>query len=89
MSRYLSFSREVDVDIDLSVDELVEEMGPEFKAELLKKICGGGGVPFGAGDGDSTCIDGIVERAYLAAKALPSLPREISDLFWHVHGRAM
>ncbi len=30
-----------------------------------------------------------VELAFLAAKRMAEVPREIADLFWHVHGRAL
>jgi len=31
----------------------------------------------------------IVERAYLACRDRPDMPRELKDLFWKVHDRAM
>lgn len=38
---------------------------------------------------DVPAADLTVERAYLAARAMPDLPRELKDLFWVVHGRAI
>lgn len=78
---------EVDVDIDLV--DVVKDLSASEKAELMKELCGGTAVPFGFGDGDSDRIRNIIERAYLAAKTLPAIPREIADLFWIVHGRAL
>lgn len=77
---------EVEVDIDL-VDE-AKRLSDDEKNTLMAALAGGG-VPFGLGDGDQARIRAIVERAYLAAKQLPTVPREIADLFWHVHGRAL
>lgn len=87
MSRSLEFSQRTYVDIEVSLEEIVEKMDAEDKAEMLKLL--GQSVPFGLGDGDSARRDTTVERAYLAAKALPNCPRDLADLFWHVHGRAM
>lgn len=79
-------STEVDVEIDL--EDAVDDLSEAEKAQLMKKLAGGG-FPFGLGDGDVALTRNIIERAYLAAKAMPSVPREIADLFWHVHGRAL
>ncbi|HDX0898489.1 TPA: hypothetical protein RNS99_000713 [Stenotrophomonas maltophilia] len=38
---------------------------------------------------DAPAADLVVERAYLAARAMTDLPRELKDLFWIVHGRAI
>lgn len=78
---------EVEVDIDL-VDE-VKDMSAAEKAELMTALCGTSAVPFGLGDGDNDRIRNIIERAYIATKALPVIPRELADLFWIVHGRAL
>jgi hypothetical protein len=76
------------VDVDIEIDEIVKELDTAGKAELMAKLAGGG-IPFGLGDGDTPRANNIIERAYLAARNLPNLPREVADLFWVVHGRAL
>lgn len=79
-------STEVDVEIDL--EDAVDDLSAAEKNQLMAKLAGGG-VPFGLGEGDQPRIHTIIERAFLAAKQMPTIPREIADLFWHVHGRAL
>jgi hypothetical protein len=77
---------EVEVDLDEALEELDEsDIDALFRRHLSKK---GAEVPLGLGTGDPS-RETLVERAYLAAKRLPKVPRELADLFWHVHGRAL
>lgn len=77
-----------EVDVDIDIEDVVKDLSESEKNELMIQLAGGG-VPFGLGQGDTPRINTIIERAYLAAKAMPSIPREVADLFWHVHGRAL
>lgn len=79
----ITVSKMVDVDIDIDVEELVGDMSAREKTELAKAL--GNQAP---GDGDPGA-ERIIETAYLAARRMATLPREIADLFWHVHGRAL
>ncbi|MBB5875851.1 hypothetical protein [Xanthomonas sp. 3498] len=93
----LSFYKSVDVDVEVCVDahdiaKQLRRMDPDDRAKFIATALSEAGervVPFGAGDGDQARIATTVERAFLAAKALPSCPPEIADLFWVVHQRAM
>jgi len=86
MGRYYRHS----VSIDVDPDEVIEQLDDREKAELFQKHMPRESVVVrqGLGEGDKP-LSRFVEDAYLAAKALPNLPRELADLFWHVHGRAI
>lgn len=83
--------REVEVDID--ADALIRDADDEDIKELIDAAVRKGKLtsPFGYGygEGDAAHAETIIERAYCAARSMPSVPREIADLFWHVHGRAL
>ncbi|WP_369916495.1 hypothetical protein AB8810_10930 [Xanthomonas sp. NCPPB 3005] len=82
---------DVEVDVDVGMDDIakaVEHASEKEKAAIAAKLFGGG-VPFGLGDGDAERAATLIERAFLAAKSLPSCPPEIAEMFWVVHGRAM
>jgi hypothetical protein len=80
----------VNVDVDVEIDSVLDALTDDDIVEIFKQRFPSRSVavPQGAGDGDRQPQQ-YVEAAFLAAKALPDCPREISDLFWHVHGRAM
>lgn len=78
-----------EVDVDIDFDEIVSDISESEKAELLAKLIGTTSIPFGLGDGDVPRIQNIIERAYAAIKQVPNVPREVADLFWLVHGRAI
>lgn len=85
---YATVSTRVEVEVDL--DKALEELDESEVNDLLRRHLPKKGVetPLGMGTGDPS-RETIVERAYLAAKRLPQVPRELADLFWHVHGRAL
>lgn len=69
----------VDVELDdFGDDDLLEEC----KSRGLTVITQ-------AATTDSGATELVVERAYLAARAMPSIPQELKDLFWLIHGRAI
>lgn len=80
---------EIDEEIDLDVDDIVEGLDPADKAILLLRLGGTVSNGLGCGDGDAARRHHIIERAYTAALNMPELPREIRDLFWLVHDRAL
>lgn len=71
---------EVDVDVELDINDIVNDLDDDAVEKLLARVVDRAGDP---------SRDRIVEAAYLVAKRLPNIPREIADLFWHVHGRAL
>lgn len=75
----------VEEDVDIDIDDIDTGIRQEDKAKLIAKL-GGDGL---LGDGDVARRDNIIERAYTAALNMPELPREIRDLFWLVHDRAL
>lgn len=88
MSLTITKSAYTEVEVDIDLIEAVADLSEAEKGELMAKLAGGG-VPFGLGTGDMPRANNIIERAFNAAKALPTIPREIADLFWYVHGRAL
>jgi len=69
----------VDVDLDdFDDDDLLEEC----KARGLDVIA-----KTAASDPGTSEL--VVERAYLAARSMQSIPQELKDLFWLIHGRAI
>lgn len=84
---YVSVSAEVEVDVDDVIERLTQrEVAELFKRHMPKQ---GVSVPPGVGEGDNARANTIIERAYIAARQMADLPREVADLFWHVHGRAI
>ncbi|MEN5207994.1 hypothetical protein ABE493_07710 [Stenotrophomonas terrae] len=82
------------MDVDINFEDIVAGLDEDGRLELVKMLCAGNSVPipevpFGAGQGDQQRIHTIIERAFLAANALPDVPQELTDLFWLIHGRAM
>lgn len=85
-----TFTAEVDVDLedvveDLTDDEIVAELERVLRRRQSKRTVT---VPNGLGDGDPSASR-YIEAAFLAAKRMADVPRELADLFWHVHGRAL
>lgn len=79
---YLSVDTEVAIEIDDLVDDVIEQASPETKAKI-REAFSLDRAPTGSR------LDAIVEQAYNAARQMADLPREIRDLLWHVHGRAI
>lgn len=73
------------VTVDVDVDDVLGHMDSDEIAQLARDE-GFEVIPRGVGD---PTRENIVERAYLAARQVADLPREIADLFWHVHQRAL
>ena len=85
MSRAVWVSTEVDVEVE--IDDIVDSLDEQGKKDLVSRLLGSPkSAPVGEGDRP---LERVVEQAYLAARRVPNLPREIADLFWHVHGRAI
>ena len=76
----------ISVDVDVDIDEVIEALNSEEIAQLARDA---GHQVVIEGDGDAALRNNTVERAFLAAKRMADVPREIADLFWHVHGRAL
>jgi hypothetical protein len=83
----ITINKLVDVDVDIDFGELVDDLSEKERGELCELL--GLGVPFGSGTGDEATANRIIETAYLTAKRMTDVPREIADLFWVVHGRAL
>ncbi|HZF96857.1 MAG TPA: hypothetical protein VEY92_01195 [Pseudoxanthomonas sp.] len=78
-----------EVDVEVSIDDIVDSLDEQGKKDLASRLLGSPkSAPVGLGEGDRP-LERVVEQAYLAARRVPKLPREIADLFWHVHGRAI
>lgn len=82
MKRRNFITAEVEVDVSC----VLEQLDSDEIAELAREE---GFEVLATGVGDRAHREHLVERAFLAAKRLQDLPREIADLFWHVHGRAV
>ena len=84
--RYVSVS----VDAEVYVGDVLERLDQDELAEICReRLKQGISLPRGLGDGDTALAENTIERAFLAAKRMAEVPREIADLFWHVHGRAL
>jgi hypothetical protein len=87
----ITIYQEVEVEID--ADAVIADADDEDIKDLIDAAVRKGKLTsvfgYGYGEGDAAHAENIIERAYLAAKAMPNLPRDIADLFWHVHGRAL
>lgn len=83
----ITIYKDIEVEVDVDIEDLRNEEIKQLIAEAAKR----GKVPGAsllAGDGDQARLDNVIERAYLATRRLPEIPRELADLFWIVHGRA-
>ncbi|MEN5271877.1 hypothetical protein [Stenotrophomonas lactitubi] len=76
----------MNVDAEIDLDELVENLGPNSK-EYLTRLLKVDGETARAPDGRT--FEQIIEAAFYDARALPTVPPALADLFWVVHGRAM
>ena len=84
--RYVSVS----VDAEDYLGDVLERLNQDELAEICReRLKQGISLPRGLGDGDTALTQNTLERAFLGAKRMPEVPREIADLFWHVHGRAL
>ena len=75
----------IEEEVELDANELLEGLDTEGKRTLTALLVPGAK----CGDGDAERRENIIERAYVAALNTPQLPREIRDLFWLVHDRAL
>jgi hypothetical protein len=86
MSGCISVSVVTEVDVDL--DDIAGEMSREDVLELAERK---GMLDKGifAGEGGDARLRGIVDAAEREIRRMPHVPRELLDLMWHVHGRAI
>lgn len=69
----------VDVELDdFGDDDLLEECKARGLNIITQATTAGSGA-----------TELVVERAYLAARSMQSIPQELKDLFWLIHGRAI
>lgn len=88
--RSITVSKSVDVDVDVEVD--IDDIVESLDADELRELAARAGFDSGRlafGKGDASRIRNIIDSAERAARSLSNLPREIADLFWHVHERAI
>lgn len=80
-----------DVQVEVDASQVIRDADAEDISALVKAALEKGKIaaPVAFGQGDAPRMEAIIERAYCAARNMPSVPREIADLFWHVHGRAL
>lgn len=78
---------EEEVDVEVEIDDIIESLDDESRPKLLAAL----GAPsvMGAGDGDVAFARNTVMRAEMAVRRMREVPRELADLFWHVHGVAL
>lgn len=76
----------ITVDVEVDINEVLEGLDSEEIAQLARDE---GFMVIPKGDGDDALLENTVERAYLAVRRMAEVPREVADLFWHVHGRAI
>lgn len=76
----------ITVDVEVDVDEVIDNLTPDEVAEIARDA---GFEIRNGGDGDRALQENTIERAYLAVRRMAEVPREVADLFWHVHGRAL
>lgn len=76
----------IEVEVEVDVSDVLESLDSEEIAQLARDE---GFEVLACGQGDRSLRENTIERAYLAARRMADLPREIADLFWQVHGRAV
>lgn len=86
--RHRSISVAVDTYVEVALDEVAAELDADEVLELARTR---GLLTHGLvlGDGDDSRIRGIVDRAEAALRRMQNAPRELLDLLYHVHGRAI
>lgn len=77
--------KNVEVEVDIDIDDVIEDLDDKARGEVLRKLQG----YFEPATEDPGRTDRIIETAYLRARAMADLPRGFADLLWHVHGRAI
>jgi hypothetical protein len=70
----------VETDIDLDAEEVFRGMDDEAKGEMAQLLGFPGYLPE---------ADSIVEAAFSVVRRMDDCPKELKDLFWLVHERAM
>jgi hypothetical protein len=76
----------ITVDVEVDISEVLEGLNSEEIAQLAREE---GFMVIPKGEGDDSLRENTVERASLAVRRMAEVPREVADLFWHVHGRAI
>lgn len=74
------------VDAEIDLDDLIGNLGSaskDYLAGLLKVEGEAARAP------DGRTFEQVIEAAFNEARALPTVPPALADLFWVVHGRAM
>lgn len=86
--RHRSISVPVDTYVDVDIDDIVSELDTD---ELRQLAIARGVLPegLGCGDGDESRLRGMVDGAERALRRMQNAPRELLDLMYHVHGRAI
>ncbi|WP_337054061.1 hypothetical protein [Pseudoxanthomonas sp. USHLN014] len=89
MAKHISTSTWMEVDVDLSLDDLAQDL----EVADIQHLTHLKGVPLsvglGFGDGDPARLRGIVDAAERSVRSMASVPRELLDLMYYVHGRAI
>lgn len=86
MRGHVGISTYTSVDVDVPIEDLLGQLSESERRELAHQLVPG--LP-NIGDGDADLLRNTVMRAEMAARRMADLPREIADLFWHVHGVAL
>lgn len=75
------------VDVEVDIEDIIESLDEHSKPKLLQAL--GVATADCSGAGDAAFTRNTIMRAEMAARRMKDIPREIADLFWHVHGVAM
>lgn len=86
--RHRSISVPVDTYVSVDLDDIADEMDADQILELARArgLLADG---LGHGDGDDSRLRGMVDRAEAALRRMQNAPRELLDLMYYVHGRAI
>lgn len=77
------------VNVEVDISEVIEELSDKQLTEVLGVVSDRLQLSKPLADVSPSEIEALTERAYLAARNVPGLPRAIADFFWTVHGRAI
>lgn len=78
----LTVWRTVETEVEVAVELTPEEISQAFPRQGIS-------VALGYGEGDYSRINRLIDEAEFSLRRLPEIPREVADLFWHLHGRAL
>ena len=87
MHRSIYIYKEVEVEVEAS--DQIEQLGKDAIADIARQAGLIHPGQAGLGDGDDSRTRNIIDSAERALRRMPQVPRELADLFWHVHGRAI